>query len=342
MVMDRGKLVLGFALALFCASSGARADAGALLPPVGEPTVPDANLIVAAQAVTSFFAELPEAIPLTPPEDGLPRAGNQFRNCGDPQCAHEYAETLGVDFAVLVRLFAADRRDARPSVSVALITSEGLTFVGNVEVGDAGVHRAVLEAVDHAYERFVRGPGPWLKVDGPDGARVRVDNGVPQALPYTEKHDPGLHRVKIDMADGKVLLDTSVNLPNDPSHYEQIVAHDPNEPVARNDVNASSSSEGKGFWKRKRSYWNYIIGIPLVAVGAWAMTNGIDHLQKKGDCSNEPTCTEEYKFNAKSKALLYGGIASVAVGAGAFLAAGVVRNPETGTTQVSMQVQGSF
>jgi hypothetical protein len=304
--------------------------------------VPDANLIVAGQAVTSFFAELPEAIPLTPPEDGLPRAGNQFRNCGDPQCAQQYAETLSVDFAVLVRLFAADRKDAHASVSVALVTSAGLTYVGNVEVGDAGVHRAVLSAVDNAYERFVRGPGPWLKVDGPDGARVRVDDGASQALPYTEKHDPGLHRIKIDTADGKVLLDTSVNLPNDPSHYEQILARDPSDPVAQVDSTGEpATGEKPSFWKRKRSYWNYIIAVPLLAAGGWALANGADHLSNRGDCSNEPVCNQEYKFSLKSKLLFYGGIAGVALGI-AVPSIGIVRDPETQATQTSVQFQGSF
>jgi hypothetical protein len=293
----------------------ARADAGALLPPVGEPTVPDADLIVAAQAVTSFFAELPEAIPLTPPEDGLPRAGNQFRNCGEPQCAHEYAQTLGVDFAVLVRLFAADRKDSRASVSVALVTSEGLAYVGNVEVDEAGVHRAVLLAVDHAYERFIRGPGPWLKVDGPDGARVRVDNGVPQALPYTEKYDPGLHRVKIDLPDGKVLLDTTVNLPNEPSHYEQILARDPNEGVASGELGSTSGGEKKSFWKRRPNLWKYaLVGLPIFAVGTWAVANGAHHKRQSGQCVDE-ACFDEYKFDRTSKALLYGGITGMLVGA---------------------------
>src|SRR5690606_21174285 len=119
--------------------------------------------------------------PITPPEEGLRRAGSEFRSCGEPTCAQDVAVKLEVDFAVVVRLFAPDRRGSAGSLSAALVTPDGTAYSGNVEIGEAGVHAAATRAVQHAHERLRRGPGPWLKIDGPDGSRVRVDGRAPQA-----------------------------------------------------------------------------------------------------------------------------------------------------------------
>ena len=335
-----GLLVCGWCgLLLFCGR--AQADAATLLPPIAEPGVPDQDRLTSQQAVISYFAQLPEPIPLTSPEDGLPRAGMSFRTCGEVACAEEYAKALGVDFAVILRLFAPDRTGQSSSLSVALVTVEGIAYSGNVEIGDRGVHAATQQAVAIAFDRLNRGPGPWLKVDGPDGSRVRINAGAPQALPYMEKTEPGLQRIVVEDAQGRMLYEATINLPDDPAHYElvEISAEEAAQAIASAEKPRAPSS----YWQRKRSSWNYIIGVPLAVAGlAYAIAGAVHHA-KDGKCVNDrEPCTEQYKANGMSTAELVLGIAGVAVGGGAFLGAGVLRERESTPSGAMLQLRSTF
>lgn len=338
-----------YALALLTALHGfastAHAEAGALLSPVAEAAVPDQDRLTAQQAIIAYFAQFPDAIPITPPEEGVQRAGARFRSCGEPICASEFARALDVDFAVVVRLFAPDRRGSEGSLSVALVTPDGTAYSGNVEIEEAGVHAATTRGVQLAHERLSRGPGPWLKVDGPDGSRVRVDGRAPQALPYTEKHEPGLHRIVVESQFGSLLYDGTINLPDDPAHYEVLEVENRALPQANAGSGTDASHGGSSsYWSRKRSKWNYIIGVPLAVAGLAYTAVGAVHYASRDDCTRKVNgvCEEERYVNAHSKAALALGLAGVAVGTGAFLFAGVIRERDRAPSGVSLNVGGSF
>jgi len=330
------------ALAMF--TGRVRAEAGALLKPITEANVSDQDSLTAQQAVVSYFAQFPDAIPITPPDESIRRAGPEFRNCGDAGCAQAFANKLDVDFAVVVRLFAPDRRTGPGSLSVALVTPDGTAYSGNVDVGDAGVHAAATRAAQIAYERLSRGPGPWLKVDGPDGSRVRVDGRAPQAVPYMEKTEPGLHRIVVESQAGSMLYDGTITLPDDPAHYQQLQVenHGP-QMIDPGAIATEVPRKDDGFWSRKRSKWNYIIGAPLTALGLAYTIVGVIHYTQKGNCvedgPGEKTCNV---VNGNSKAALGIGAASLAIGGGLFLGAGIIRERGQSPTGAMLQYRGSF
>lgn len=320
--------------------ASARAEAGGLLPVSAEAELSASERAEALEASVSFFARLPEPVPLTPPTQGANRTANRYAECAEPSCAGPYAQALDLDFAVLVRLFAPTPRSAGGSVSAAIVTPEALAYVGTAEVGAAGMFAAVSRALGIAYERYRRGPGPWLSVEGPDGSRVRIDDHAPAGTPYTERHEPGVHRVYVENEAGKPLYELSLRLPDDPAHHERLrVEPAPSVPtpteVAASSTPAAAAAtaaapaprEERSYWRRRRSKWNYYVGVPIALVGAFYTAVGIGHYLARGDCAEraQSTCVRRKTVDAGSRAALIGGLGGLAVGGGLFVSAGVLR-----------------
>lgn len=330
------------ALFIACGVARAHADAGALLPIRAEAGVPAALRIEAEQAALRYFALLPEPIPVAPSEDGLRRAGARFRDCAEPACASAYAGVLAIDLAVAIRLFAPDKEAPHGGLSATLVTREGNAFTGNVHIDDRGVEDATVRALGVAYERWRRGTGPWLSVDGPAGSRISVDDGPLTALPYVEKHDPGLHRVHVEDANGTELYSGAVHLPDDANHRERLHVEPPL--VAEVEPGAVAGAAGSGYWDRPRSRWNYWAGVPLVVAGVFYTAVGIAQFAARGDCAEESggRCVRQKTVNAGSRAALALGIAGIAVGGGLLLGAGIVRaHGQPGSTGL-LQLGGKF
>ncbi len=330
-------------LALMMYAEHARADAGALLRPIAEASVSDQDSLTAQQAVISYFAQFPDAIPITPPDEAIRRAGPEFRNCGDASCAQAFAIKLDVDFAVVVRLFAPDRRHGPGSLSAALVTPDGVAYAGNVDITESGVHAAATRAVQLAYERLSRGPGPWLKVDGPDGSRVRVDGRSPQALPYMEKIEPGLHRIVVEGPKGTTLYDATITLPEDPAHYQQLLVEDKAQPIDPGAVATEVPRRDDGYLSRKRSKWNYILGAPITALGVAYTIAGIIHYANRGECvmdaPDRKTCNT---IDGNTKAALAIGATSIAIGGGLFLGVGIIRQRPSSPSGAMLHYRGTF
>jgi hypothetical protein len=333
-------------LALMMVAGSAQAEAGALLRPVAEASVSDQDSLTAQQAVISYFAQFPDAIPITPPDEGIRRAGGEFRNCGDASCAQAFAIKLDVDFAVVVRLFAPDRRNGPGSLSAALVTPDGVAYAGNVDINESGVHAAATRAVQLAYERLARGPGPWLKVDGPDSSRVRVDGRSPQALPYMEKIEPGLHRILVEGPSGATLYDVTITLPDDPAHYEQIQVDDKAQPIDSGAVATEVPRRDDGYFSRKRSKWNYIIGAPLTALGIAYTVAGLIQVANKGECvpvKDMPGWSDCNTTDGNTKLVFAVGATTIAIGAGLFMGVGIIRQSSSSSPSGAMlHYQGTF
>lgn len=345
--MVRSLARMGTALLVLAMFAGhVQAEAGALLKPVAEASVSDQDSLTAQQAVVAYFAQFPDAIPITPPDEAIRRAGPEFRSCGDAACAQAFALKLDVDFAVVLRLFAPDRRNGPGSLSAALVTPDGTAYAGNVDIGESGVHAAATRAVQLAYERLSRGPGPWLKVDGPDGSRVRVDGRSPQLVPYMEKIEPGLHRILVESAAGSQLYDGTVTLPDDPAHYEQLMIKNSGaQPIDPGAIATEVPRRDDSFWSRKRSKWNYIIGAPLTALGLAYTIAGIIHYSKDGVCTERlpnGVCAEQNTINGNSKAALAIGATSLAIGGGLFMGIGIIRERGQSPSGAMLQYRGSF
>jgi hypothetical protein len=344
-----------FALSTLAAVPNVHADAGAMLPILVEQADAKVDRLEVEQAARRYFALLPEPIPVTASEDALRRAGARFRSCGEPGCASEYARALGIDLAIAVRLFAPDREAPFGSLSAALVTSEGTAFTGGVRVDERGLADATVRALGLAYERWRRGPGPWLSVDGPHGSRVRVDQGPLAIVPYTERHEPGLHQLRVEDEAGNAIYSAALQLPDDPNHHERVhvkpIAREPmaaSEPMAAGAPVAAQPPPAAplppSYWQRKRSVWNYVLGVPIALAGVFYTSVGIAQFHARGDCSEHAggTCTRRKTVNAGSRAALALGLTGVAVGGGLFLGAGVVRTPDAPRDAAFMFVTGRF
>lgn len=310
-------------ITLLLSARQARAEAGALLPIRSEAGVAFEDRESALESAVSFFARLPEPIPLTLPEDGAARTEARFAACGDHSCASEYAQALEVDFAVLVQLFEPDAEHVTGSLKAAIVTPQGVNFSGQVETGSIGVHAAVARALAAAYERYRRGPGPWLTVRGPEGSEGRIDERAPTLLPFTDRFPPGEHHVRVVSDRGELLYDGAIRLPEDLAHHEQLEVGP--EPIAR-DRGAEPPDE-RSYWGRRRSKWNYLIGVPVALAGAFYTAVGISHYVKRGSCArrSEGSCVERNSVDGTSRAALILGVSGIALGAGLFMGAGVLR-----------------
>ncbi len=315
MVISRLIVATGLALSLAITLSlpaRARADVGALLEPLSEAGVPDRDRWAARQAVQVYFSELDQPVPLTTPEEGRKRAGAALRDCAEPSCAADYAKALGVDFAVIVRLFSRDRGGGTGSLSVAIVTLEGLAYAASVPVAENNVTGAIFEGLSLASERRVRGPGPWLRADAADGASVYIDGKPVGLVPLYTRITPGLHKIDVKTLEGKLLHSTAITIPDDPLHYQNLEVPPDAVAVPAPDVSAEASADteaspSKGVGARERSVWNYVIGGAAIAVGGVYTVGSTLTLMRDG----ETTGDEMYRAGVKTKVLLGVGIAGV-------------------------------
>jgi hypothetical protein len=318
-------LFCGLALmALFVSAPRVRAEAGALLPVRAETAVPFDDRESALESAVSFFARLPEPIPLALPEDGAARTKAQFHGCDDAGCAAAYAQALEVDFAVLVQLFEPDTEHVTGSLRAAIVTAQGVRYGAEVETGAVGMHAAVARALASAYERYRRGPGPWLTVAGPEGSEARIDERAATLLPFTDRYAPGEHHVRVTSEHGELLYDGVVRLPEELAHHERLEVGP--EPMART-TRPDDAQREHSYWQRRRSKWNYLIGVPVAIAGAFYTAVGISHYARRGSCArrSEGLCVERNAVDGTSRAALILGISGIAVGAGLFMGAGVLR-----------------
>jgi hypothetical protein len=340
----RGSL-LGCTLVFYPAL--ALADVAVLTPASHDDGTSPASVAAAEQAVTGYFAReaastrllKSAALPATVP--------GAVRSCTAPTCAAELTRAAEGDFTVLVHVFAGDGGASAGSVSAAFVGADGVvyagaaSFGGEAELSDAP--SATARALAIARERHQRGPGPWLRVRAPEGSRVSVDGATPVALPYLERHEPGLHRIEVTGPSGVPLLQTLVTLTDDPASYEDVLANASDAPRAER----VRSAEPRGYFARPRSKWNYVVGVPLTALGLAGMATGLTHYARRGECVDrcEPDAQGGYGVygvDALSRTLLYGGAALTGVGGVGFLALGVLRAPQEDPHGMMVQLHGRF
>lgn len=269
-----------------------------------------------------------------------------LKACVAPSCAAELTRAAQADYTVLLHVFAGDGSASAGSVSAAVVGADGVVYAGAAAFGGEAdlpdAPSATERALAIARERHQRGPGPWLRVRAPEGSRVSVDGAAPAALPYLERHEPGLHRIEVLGPSGAPLLQTLVTLTDDPASYEDVVASSSAAPPMEGEAHGEP-----GYFARPRSKWNYAVGAPLTALGLAGMAAGLAHYARRGECVDgcEPDAEGGYSVygvDGVSRTLLYGGAALTAVGGVGFLALGVLRAPHDDPHGMMLQLHGRF
>lgn len=348
-----------------------RADVAILLEAESEQPIADRDVRVVENSARDFFAE--KDIPVVEPHLARERLGADYTACSRPACAPDSLKALGADFAVALRLYAHEEMAEVGSVSVAIVDPGGVTYASTFGVVDSALVKAVRKAVLESWEKYKRGPGPWLNVEGPDGAMVVVD-GKPHGLtPYVGRIEAGLHRVQVTANDGSILHNAAIRIPDQPAHYGYVNAGPEGEELAEPSdvpdaergmeavaaseparanavaVTTASSAPRSDDPVRTEVHWsNYLAGGGLVAIGAAVMVGPAISMAREGQCVDggvappPPASCEGYVFDGTQKALL--GVGAVAAAAGLVVLAWrpIRLGVEAGAQRTMLRVSGAF
>lgn len=326
-------LLVVLCLCALAPAATARAQSCAMLPP-GEapegPPAPDAARQQAIEAVANALTA--DGVTVIPNSDAQRRLdGQPFQECADIDCAPEVVQALGVDFAVLVTVWAP--RGTPTTVVVTFVGAAG-TAAGDAPVED-DVAEAVRSALTTARQRWQTAQMGYLVVTShPPGATVEVDGRAVGETPLRQLAMAGEREIRVAL-DGYAPETRTVVVRPAQEHAVElrlappVLDEAPAEPVTRDEPH----------------FANWLIGGTLALGGVVALISPIHTLARLDECMTvDPSglCTEGVQFGAQSGILLGLGLAAIAAGV-----IWVIAQPITATVEVSpdaarLTLSGSF
>lgn len=316
------------AVALY--ASGAEAQSCAMLPP-GQapegPPAPEADREAAVHAAASALTS--EGVTVMPSADAQRRlSGQAFESCADIDCAPQVVGALGVDFAVLVTVWAP--RGTPTTVVVTFVGEQG-SAAGDAPV-DGDVAAAVRTALQTARQRWQTGQMGYLIITSdPPGATVEVDGRVIGQTPARQLTMAGERSVRV-VLEGFAPTERTVVIRPAQEHPVEVRLAEPVDeapvPITRDEPH----------------FANWLIGGVLALGGAVALISPLHTLARLDECveAQAGLCREGVQFGAQSGILLGLGIAALATGV-----VWVIAQPITATVTVTedsagLTVRGMF
>lgn len=313
----------------------AQAQTCAMLPP-GTPAAGQQAPAEAQQAAIDAVTRALTADQITvigTPDAQRRMVGEPFAECNALDCGAQVARSLGVDFVVLVTLWAP--RGEPTSVVVTLIGAND-SAAGDAPI-DGDVVAATLRALTTAQQRWQAAQMGFLEVrSNPPGAAVEIDGRLVGQTPIRHLAMAGLRSVRIHL-EGYEPVEERVRVEPTREHPVEVTLTQATEPppVAVPET-------------RTEPHWaNWLVGGALVAGGIAALVSPIHTLARLGECVEsgglEPGwCRSEVTFGVQSGVLLGVGAAAL-IGGIVFLAA----QPFQITTVVTpdsaaLQLSGTF
>jgi hypothetical protein len=333
--------VLGVVVALLAASSGlAHAQSCAMLPPgrPGDGPAPPPNAqTTAVEAVTRALSG--DGLTVIPSQDAQRRMlGETFAECNALECGGSVTRSLGVDFAVLVTVWAP--RGTPTSVVVTLIGAND-SAAGDAPIEGGDVSAATLSALTVARQRWQASQMGFLVVrTTPEGADVEVDGRLVGQTPVRYLVMAGGRQVRVHL-EGHRAVEQEVRIE---ATQEQVLdltlTAGTDDPI----VEPPTTTPETRF---EPHFANWLVGGALIAGGVAALLSPIVTLATGGQCADSSGlpmdwCRSEVRFGATSGVLLGVGLAALAGGV-VFLAA----QPFQLTTSVTpdsamLQLRGMF
>jgi hypothetical protein len=168
-------------------------------------------------------------------------------------------------------------------VSVALTQPDGTRYSEGVVVStgnEGALATAIAAATRGALERYRRGPGPWLELDGaPAGSSISVDGAPLGTVPGRYRVAGGLHHVVVSAA-GYASYDATVTVPRNPDAYKQLEV-DLAPATAAGDAVLTGDSEPRA---SRVSPLNYVLGGAAVVLGGVLAIRPIRTIAEDGEC----------------------------------------------------------
>jgi hypothetical protein len=250
-------------------------------------------------------------------------------DCRSVECAIEYRRLFDASFAA--QLFISGLSGKAGTVTVTITESEKVSFTGTATLQGGDLKAAVQTAYSAARDKYVRGEGPWLTIEGgPAGALVIVDEQEYGTLPIEHRYiAPGAHQVVV-RAEGYTAQSSSLEIPATIDHEERLNVS----LLALDDHN-----------KRKLDRtWDYVVGGLIAAVGATHLALGAYQFKQRGDCANAD-CTRVYGDSDGSQEKLLLGLGAAGVAAGAlWMGIGPIArlSVRADTHAASLSLRGAF
>jgi len=322
-------LALGLTFALLAAAPAEAQTCAMLRPgvPAEGTTAPDDVVARVQEAVAGQLLE--HVATVLSSEDAARRmVGQPYSECAALDCGGSVVRALGVDFAVLVTIWAP--RGTPTSVVVTFIGADD-SVAGDAPVQNGEVVAAALTALQTARQRWGASQMGFLVLtSSPSGASVEVDGRVIGTTPLRHLVMAGQREVRV-VLDGYATAEHRVMVTaTEESSLD--VALTPDEAVAP--ATSRTSDEP--------SVLNWVIGGGFVAAGLGLLVSPIYALAIDGSCVGDPPCAEIHQFGVANGVLL--GVAGAAlVGGVVFLAAQPIRVSVTASgDSASIELRGTF
>ena len=289
----------------------AHAQTCAMLPPGSPPDgppPPDEARRAALEAVTRALSD--DGVTVIGTADAQRRmVGETFAECNALECGGEVARSLGVDYVVLVTLWAP--RGTPTSVVVTLIGASD-SAAGDAPV-EGDLTAATLSALTTARQRWQAAQMGFLAVTStPPGADVEVDGRLVGRTPIRHLAMAGQRTVRIHM-NGYAPVERSVRVEPTREHPVEVTLVEGVEEVVEGPVAPVTRTEAH--------FANWLIGGALAAGGIAALISPLHTAAINGECVErgglpdmDPWCREAVSFGAQSGVLLAVGLAAVTAG----------------------------
>lgn len=243
-----------------------------------------------------------DGVTVIPASDAQQRmVGEPYADCNRLDCGSDVARALGVDFVVLVTVWA--RRGRATSVVVTLIGADD-SVAGDAPVEAGDLAAAVLGALGTARQRWQAARmGYLVATSTPPAASVEVDGQVVGETPLRHLVAAGERRVRVLLDGYTPHEETIVVAPSEEHRLEvTLVAQEavapPPPPVTREEP----------------SFLNWILGGGLAALGVGLSISPIYGAALDGSCVGDTPCEYVHQFGTANGVLL--GLSLASLGAG--------------------------
>ena len=280
----------------------------------------------ASAAVATRLSDL--GVGVIPTQEAEQRmAGEPYANCNALDCGPNVVRNLGVNFAVLVTVWAP--RGNPTSVVVAIIDA-GDSVAGDAPVEAHDLITATMSALQIALERWQTSQLGFIDItSSPSAANVEIDDRPAGQTPLRQLLTSGEHRIRV-VLDGYLPSEDRVRV--DPAGEGTLEVT-----LVPDEASAAPGSESDA-----PSILNFLIGGGLSALGVGLLVPPIHGLAVDGTCVDEPPCAQVHQFGTANGVLLGVGIVSLAAGV-IFLAAQPLRVSASATPDSArLHFGGSF